>query len=130
MITQPDGSTYTLHHTMTDVRYGESINTATASIFGTYAVQFVDDTTGKKSNMVKLEVENNTVTPMVTYDYPEVLPTTPFNLLIHQVAKNTGMESPIMYNYPNGGYTIAVLEFLIAEAKHSGWKYEILLVGQ
>lgn len=133
IITQPDGSTYTLHHTMIDVRYGESINTATASLSGTYTIQFVDDTTGQKSNAVRFSITNNTDTAVVTYDYPESLdPQKSFNVLVHQIRKTDGVEVPIMYSYrPDGSsYSLSSIEYLIAEAKHNGWKYEVMPTGQ
>jgi len=126
-ITKPNGENSTTHYQTDDNgRYSKNYGDSVFSMFGTYTIYWIDDTTGKRSNTVNATILAGNVPPIQTSN-SELLQYKNFDLIVHQIRKTDGLEVPASYQYRDGkGLLLIDIEWLINEAKQSGWKYEIL----
>lgn len=129
-ITKPSGETYISARYQADSngRYSNNYDSNVFSAFGTYTLYWVDDATGKKSNTVSETVQADNASPVQTSN-SELLQYKNFDLVVHQIRKTDGLETTTSYQYRDGrGLLLVDIEWLINEAKQSGWKYEIVPV--
>ncbi|MDP3043028.1 MAG: cell envelope integrity protein TolA [bacterium] len=132
VITKPDGVAYTSsrHQADDNGRYSKNADSASMLILGTYTIYWIDNTTGKMSNIVSEMIMVEGSQPIATSN-SELQKYNSFDLIVHQIRKTDGLEIIARYEYRDGkGLLLIDIEWLINEAKQNGWKYEIMSSGQ